>query len=148
MGRTPGRATTADVPLPGGDVSVADAITSATSLLGDAGAATRLVHAHGGRWREVWALAERDPSLAARLVPALPYLRAEYVYAVEHELAGTLADLLIRRTHVAYETRDAGRAAARLLAPLVASRLGWNEPTVARELAAYDGDAARVFGID
>jgi glycerol-3-phosphate dehydrogenase len=149
LGLTPRPSPTDEVALPGGDVgALDDDILTATDATGDAEVAARLVHAHGGRWGEVWALAEREPELRGRLTPELPYLRAEFAYAVERELACTLADLLMRRTHVAYETRDAGRAAARLAAPLVAARLGWDDAAVARELEAYDADAARVFGVD
>jgi glycerol-3-phosphate dehydrogenase len=148
MGLAPRPAPTDQVPLPGGDASLADDEATAESLTGDAAVAERLVRAHGDRWSAVWALAERDPSLGARLLPALPYVRAEFVYAVERELACTLADLLMRRTHVAYESRDAGRGAARVVAPLVAPLLGWDDAAVSRELAAYDDDAARIFGVD
>jgi glycerol-3-phosphate dehydrogenase len=54
----------------------------------------------------------------------------------------------VRRTPVAFETRDAGRAAARAVAPLVARPLGWDEGAVARELAAYDREAERLFAVD
>jgi glycerol-3-phosphate dehydrogenase len=84
----------------------------------------------------------------ARLVPALPYVRAEVVHAVRHEWAATLADVLVRRLPIAYETRDAGRAAARVAAPLVARELGWDDAAVRRALADYDAEAARLFGID
>jgi glycerol-3-phosphate dehydrogenase len=67
---------------------------------------------------------------------------------VEHELACTLADLLIRRVPIAFETRDAGRSAAPLAAAVVAPRLGWSDDAVARELAAYEREAARIFGVD
>jgi glycerol-3-phosphate dehydrogenase len=110
--------------------------------------ARRLVEAHGSAWRDVWALAEREPALRARVVPGLPYVAAELAWAVAHEQAATLADLLVRRTPVAFETRDAGRAAARVAAALVAPRLGWSAADVAHATAAYDAEAARVFGID
>ncbi|MDF1506399.1 glycerol-3-phosphate dehydrogenase C-terminal domain-containing protein, partial [Roseisolibacter sp. H3M3-2] len=113
-----------------------------------AAVAARLVRAHGSAWEAVWARAAADPALAARVDPALPYVGAEYVHAVEAELACTLADLLVRRTPLAFETRDAGRAAARVVAPLVAPHLGWDDAAVARALAEYDAEASRLFGVD
>jgi glycerol-3-phosphate dehydrogenase len=74
------------------------------------------------------------------IVSGLPYRMSEMRWSVEHELACTLGDLLIRRTHLAYETRDNGRAAARR----VAAYLGWN----AAEVERYDAEAARIFAID
>lgn len=110
--------------------------------------AARLVHAHGDEWREVWALAEREPALAERIEPSRPYVMAELRWAVEHELAFTLADLLVRRVPVAFETRDHGRAAAKRAAPFVAAWLGWNDGQVAEELERYDGEVERLFRIE
>ena len=77
---------------------------------------------------------------AAEIVPGLPYRLNAMSWAVEREMACTLGDLLIRRTHVAFETRDNGRAAARR----VAAFLGWG----AKELERYDAEVARIFAID
>jgi glycerol-3-phosphate dehydrogenase len=96
----------------------------------------------------VWQYVAREPALAPRVLEPLPYLLAEVAYAVDHELACTLADVLVRRTHLAFETRDNGRAAARRIAPVMQARLGWSEATLAAQLAAYDDDAARLFSID
>jgi glycerol-3-phosphate dehydrogenase len=142
------RARTADVPLAGGGLTdPLKAIGTATTLIRDEAVASRLVHAHGDRWREVWALAEREPALAARMDPARPYVLAEARWAVEQELACTLADLLVRRIPVAFETRDHGRDAARRIAPLVATWLGWDEARLSTELARYDAEVERVFAI-
>ena len=56
--------------------------------------------------------------------------------------------LLIRRTHVAFETRDNGRAAARRVAPLVAPLLDWDAAAQERELARYEAEVQRMFAID
>jgi glycerol-3-phosphate dehydrogenase len=149
LGARPAPANTAHRPLPGGEVADLDAEAArAAAAAGDAAAGRRLAHAHGVRWPEVWALADAVPALGAPLVPGLPYVGAEFVHAVRREHARTLADLLVRRTPVAFETRDAGRAAARGAAALVAGELGWDAGEVARQLAAYDREAARLFAID
>jgi glycerol-3-phosphate dehydrogenase len=136
-------------PLPGGDLpSVPDAVREARETVHDVAVAERLVHAYGSRWRSVWSYAQRDPSLGARLSAQLPYLLAEVVYAAERELACTLSDVLIRRMHVAFETRDHGRAAAARIAPLLQSALGWSDAERAQQLAAYDADVTRLFTID
>ena len=72
----------------------------------------------------------------------------EMQWGVEHELACTLGDLLIRRTHVAFETRDNGREVARKVAAFVAPLLGWDEAKRGAELARYDAEVARIFTID
>ena len=137
---------TAALSLPGGDVSdVRSEIDAATSAIGDGVVAERLVHAHGSAWRAVWALAEGDERLRARITPDRPYLLAELRHGVTHEMARTLGDLLIRRAPIAFETADNGRAAARHVAPLVAT---WLECDAAPAIEAYDAEAARMFTID
>lgn len=135
--------------LPGGDlVSLASVIHDARETVHDAAVGERLTLAYGSRWRNVWSFAQRDHSMSRRLVEDLPYLLAEVPHAVEREMACTLADVLIRRTHVAFETRDHGRAAARRIAPLMAALLAWSDTETARQIGAYDADVQRIFGID
>jgi glycerol-3-phosphate dehydrogenase len=134
-------------PLPGGALAP-DERAQARATVDDADVADRLVRAHGTAWRDVWALAERDARLAARVDATLPYVGAELVHAATRELACTLADLLVRRTPIAFETRDAGRAAARAAAAIVAPVLGWDDAATARALADYDREAARLFDVD
>jgi glycerol-3-phosphate dehydrogenase len=136
-------------PLPGGDVVSRDvAIHDAQTTVHDVAVGERLALAYGSRWRNVWSYAQRDGSLARRLVDDLPYLAAEVPHAVERELACTLADVLVRRTHVAFETRDHGRGVARRIAPLMAALLQWSDAERDRQIAVYDADVARLFGID
>jgi glycerol-3-phosphate dehydrogenase len=149
LGRRRAPSRTAAVPLPGGDAPDRAALRAAAAArLPDEASAARFAAAYGSRWEAAWAAAERDPSLAAPIVPGLPYLLAEVAYAATHEGAQTLADVLVRRTHVAFETRDAGRAAARTAAPVLAARLGWSAARSADELTRYDAEAARLFAID
>jgi glycerol-3-phosphate dehydrogenase len=148
LGRAPSRCTTAALPLPGGDGPGPAAERAAATVVAGAEVAARLVQAHGSRWRRVWAYAEREPALAARVVEQLPYTLAELAHAVEEEGALTLGDLLIRRTPVAFETRDAGRAAAFHVADVLAARLGWDAAAVRAALSTYEAEARRTFGVD
>ncbi|HEU4993411.1 MAG TPA: glycerol-3-phosphate dehydrogenase/oxidase [Gemmatimonadaceae bacterium] len=91
---------------------------------------------------------EEPPPPDAEVVPGLPYQRSEIRYAVEREMACTLGDMLIRRTRVAFETRDNGRSAARGIIGDVSSLLGWDAVRQAKELERYDAEAARIFTID
>ena len=96
-------------PLPGGDiVSLEQTEQEATATVHDAAVGERLARAYGSRWRNVWSYAQRDPALRLRIVDQLPYLVAEIAHAVERESACTFADVLVRRTHIAFETRDHG----------------------------------------
>ncbi len=136
-------------PLPGGDlVSLEDTIREIRETVHDTAVAERLAHAHGSHWRSVWSYVQREPSLGARLSDQLPYLLAEVVYAADRELACTLSDVLVRRTHVAFETRDHGRRAAEQIAPLLQAALGWSDGERDRQVATYHADVTRLFSID
>ena len=106
----------------------------------------RLSRRYGGRVQEVKDLIRADPSLAEPLVPGLRYLRAEAVYAVRHEMATTLSDVLARRTRAHLHDRAACRAAAGDVAALLAPELGWTHSDVAAHVADYlascDAEAA------
>jgi glycerol-3-phosphate dehydrogenase len=62
-------------------------------------------------------------------------------------MAQTLSDLLIRRTHLAFETRDHGRSIASRAAEIVAPLLGWNEDTRSARVREYELDVERMFAI-
>jgi glycerol-3-phosphate dehydrogenase len=127
LGRPRSASRTHRAVLPGGEVrSLDEALRAAELEVGDAAVARRLVEAHGARWREVAALTSLEPALARRIVRELPYLLAEVVYAVEREMATTLADVLVRRLRIAYEVSDHGRSAARVATAILAGRLGWD----------------------
>ncbi|WNG53060.1 glycerol-3-phosphate dehydrogenase [Archangium minus] len=143
------KALTDSLPLPGGDIPSLDAeLSAAQAEVGREATAVHLVRAYGSRWRLVWALTREQPHLAEPLAPGLPYIRAEAVYGVTHELVHTLSDLLVRRLKVAFETRDLGRAAARVAATDMAPLLGWGPEVIERQLADYSRDVERLFGIE
>jgi glycerol-3-phosphate dehydrogenase len=91
-------------------------------------------------------LIQVEPDLAAPVVPGSAHTLAELRYAVEEEMAWTLSDLLMRRTGVAFELPDAGRAAAETVATRVAEWLNWSDEAKRRRIDGYMSDAARVFG--
>lgn len=86
-----------------------------------------LLGRYGGLVDEVLALIHERPDLGEPLEGAEHYLRAEVLYAVTHEGARHLDDVLARRTRVSIETFDRGIAAARPAAELMAEALGWDD---------------------
>lgn len=149
LGARPTRSTTARVALAGGGVEdVAREIATAATLAHDTAVATRLVHAHGDAWRDVWALVTNDAALAERVETTRPYIRAELLYAVREELALTLGDLLIRRIPLAFELRDHGREAARRVAPDVARWLSWSPVEMRAAITEYDAEVERMFRVE
>jgi glycerol-3-phosphate dehydrogenase len=135
--------------LPGGDIADLDeTIAAASDVIGDTAIATNLVHAHGSNWQRVWSLGKDVPQLRARIALGCDSIRAELVYAARYEHARTLADLFVRRTHVAFETRDHGVAAARDTMDVVAREFGWAPDHIATAISDYQTEIQRLFAID
>ncbi|HMH85979.1 MAG TPA: glycerol-3-phosphate dehydrogenase/oxidase [Gemmatimonadaceae bacterium] len=97
------------------------------------------------RPKEIARLQHEDTSLAKPLVEGLVYTGAHLVYGVSGEMAQTLSDLLIRRTHLAFETRDHGKSVAPRVADIVAPLLGWNDQIKAARIRDFEEDIARIF---
>jgi glycerol-3-phosphate dehydrogenase len=97
---------------------------------------------YGSLGAEVLALAHSDPDLAAPLIPGLAYTRAEAVYAVREEMAGSLADVLERRTRARIIARDASLAAAPSVAALIGAELGWDQARIDAEVDEYAASIA------
>ncbi|MFM8267351.1 MAG: glycerol-3-phosphate dehydrogenase/oxidase [Ilumatobacteraceae bacterium] len=92
---------------------------------------------YGSLATEIRALVAADPALGEPLVTGLPFLRAEAVYAVRHEMARTLDDVLTRRIPARQYRRADARAAAESTAHLVAADLGWDDAEIARQVADF-----------
>ena len=118
LGRRPGRSPTDWVLLPGGEREV-------------------------GRTK----INNGSPGLAEPVLFGLPYTGADLVYAVKQEMATTLSDLLIRRTHIAFETGDHGLGVSARAAEIVAPLLGWSEDVKSARLRDYRSDVERMFTI-
>ncbi len=101
-----------------------------------------LLDRYGSLLTEVLATAEGDPTLLQPVAGGEEYLRAELVYAVTHEGALHLDDLLARRTRISIETPDRGIVAAHDTADLVAKILGWDADRISDEVAAYEARVA------
>jgi len=101
--------------------------------------ADHLAGRFGDETPAVLALTEDRPDLLEPLVPGLDYLRAEAVYAVRHEMARTLADVLERRTRATLRDARATAAAAEDVATLIGPELGWSDERCRQEAEAYAG---------
>lgn len=93
-----------------------------------------LVRRFGAQARAVALLARERPELAEPLVPGLPYLKAEAVYSVRHEMAAALDDVLSRRTRALLLDRQATVDAAPAVAELLAGELHWDEAETRRQV--------------
>jgi glycerol-3-phosphate dehydrogenase len=122
MDRSIDRSSTADIPLLGAAPADEDRLHSRYGTLTD-------------QLTEMIAI---DPNYGRTVVADAPYLMAEIRYAVTHEGALHLDDVLTRRTRLSIETRDRGTDAARPTARVMADVMGWDQVTVDRELAHYE----------
>jgi glycerol-3-phosphate dehydrogenase len=96
-----------------------------------------LLNRYGDRVHELLDMLRADPSLASPLPGADDYLAVEARYAVTHEGALHLEDVLTRRMRISIEAWDRGVAAAPEVANLMAELLGWTDEVKKRETDRY-----------
>lgn len=105
-----------------------------------------LYHRHGDRAPDVLAACLADEDGLAPLVEGLPYVRGEVRWAVRHELARTVGDVLQRRTRVALRDAAAGGSAIDHVAAVLDDELGIDrDAQVAAYLAAVDAERGPVL---
>ncbi|WP_420120969.1 FAD-dependent oxidoreductase [Nakamurella sp.] len=136
LGRPAPKCVTTFLPFPG---AVGDLAAARRDLVG-AGLSTRsadrLINVYGGRALEVVALAAEDPDLLAVVHEPTGAIGAELVFAVRVEFARTLADVLARRTLLAFEPGHALPEVDKIAAVL-GDRLDWDEARREREITGY-----------
>jgi glycerol-3-phosphate dehydrogenase len=96
-----------------------------------------LLDRYGTLAAEVLDLIRADPALAQPLAEGHPYLRAEVAYAVTHEDALHVEDVLMRRVRLFIESADSGTAVAGDVAMIMGRLLGWSRRRRAAETRRY-----------
>ena len=79
----------------------------------------------------------QSPELARQLHPELPIQAAEVIWAVRHEMARTVEDILARRTRALFLNVQAALAMAPEVARLMAGELGQDDDWQTQQLAAF-----------
>ncbi len=125
--------------------------TKSLRLLGAVGTATDDAHLagrYGSEAPEILELVASNPALAESLVPGLPYIKAEAIHAVRHEMALTLDDVLSRRTRARLLGSELTARAAESVAQLLGPELGWDNKRIAAEASEYRASitAERIAG--
>jgi glycerol-3-phosphate dehydrogenase len=123
-------------------------VEAATTLLnlGDEEASC-LLTTYGTGYTRLINLVKSDPALGKRICPTLPYLWAELPHSVRNEMALSLCDFMIRRTHIICEDPSQGMDQAPEVAEKMGALLGWSAEEKVRQLAAYahEVDLTRKF---
>jgi glycerol-3-phosphate dehydrogenase len=132
------------LPLPGGETADLEGLVKAAMERGASERTARhLVAAYGSESAAVLNLVDRDRALGRPIVAGRATLWAEVAHAVEREMAVRLSDVLVRRLHLFYATRDQAVPAASPVADWLAEALGWDATRRAEEVAAYQDLVAR-----
>lgn len=80
----------------------------------------------------------QDPALGRKIDAALPFTLAEVVYAVRHEMARTLEDVLSRRTRALLLDAQAALRAAPAVAKVIARELGASSAWESSQVALFE----------
>lgn len=113
-------------------------VTSAATRFGwSAALVDHLLHRYGSNTLEILAICDDDPELALPLTGAPAYLRAEVLYAITHEGALHVDDIIERRTRLVYEYAGAGVPALAEVASIARTALGWTAEQEKREIDGF-----------
>ena len=99
---------------------------------------------YGRREQDVLSLASSSPLLGERICDHNPETLAQVAYAVDRELARTVADVLLRRLPCGWSACHALDGAERV-AGVMAERLGWDETTTRAAIDAYADELRRTL---
>jgi glycerol-3-phosphate dehydrogenase len=120
-----------------GHAACQDALRQAAARFGWGQDVLARLAQYGGQAKAILALCAGDGALAQRIVPDLPYIMAEVLYACHHEMAVTLEDVLARRLHIQTEDWSRGVEPAPAVARLMAGALGWSAHETMRQVERY-----------
>jgi glycerol-3-phosphate dehydrogenase len=104
--------------------------------------ATRLANVYGARAQQVIAYVEADQRMKEKVSPDRDVMFAEIAHAVDHELALSVDDVLVRRTSIALTARDQGLGAAERVASIMAARLGWTPKQTQASIEEFERSVA------
>lgn len=96
------------------------------------GVQEHLIRRYGAETGWIADLGDHEP-----LIASLPHIEGEVRHAVRRELALTVADVLLRRTHLASRELRASVEAAPRVAAIMAEELGWSAQETRSEVDAY-----------
>ena len=98
---------------------------------------SHLLNRYGSEVGEVLDLVASDRKLAAHITKELPYIKAELIYAVTHEGAQSISDVMEHRTRLWFEAENFGVDLIKVVADLIAPYLGWKATAKKASIAEY-----------
>ena len=96
-----------------------------------------LLNRYGSLFVEVLEAAKSNSKLMKPLIENLPYIGGEIRYAVTHEGAISISDVLSRRTRINFEAPDQGRSIVNEVAEIIAEPLGWSKKERENSISEY-----------
>ncbi len=75
--------------------------------------------------------------LSETINPLLPYIKAEIIYAIRHEMCMTIEDLLARRTRMLFLDAKASIESAPMVANIMAKEMGKDEVWIQQQVDEY-----------
>lgn len=102
---------------------------------------------YGTEAAEIATLWQADPSTATLLDPALPFTRAEVIFAARHEMARTVEDVLSRRTRALLLDAAAAQRSAPAVARLLATELGRGADWAQQETSRFIALAQKFYSV-
>ena len=95
------------------------------------------LYVYGTDIPKIIALQENEPHLKEKLHPNYPYTLAEVVWAIRHEMAMTIDDVLARRVRLLFLDARAAIESSQKVAVLIAKELGYDVTWKENEILAF-----------
>ncbi|HEV2350333.1 MAG TPA: glycerol-3-phosphate dehydrogenase [Terriglobia bacterium] len=99
--------------------------------------AERIVNTYGSRWSQVLEPVLADPALAELLPGSPSLLAAEVDFAIRHEMATSVEDVLLRRSGLNWLAASKLREAAPIVADVCAAHFGWGPERRQTEIESF-----------
>lgn len=99
------------------------------------------MYIYGTDIKEIHKLIQKDPELGEKIHPKLDYLKVEVVWAVRHEMARTIEDVLARRVRALFLDARAAVEMAPYVANIMAKELGKSLDWKTTQIIAFNAIA-------
>ncbi|MCB0283626.1 MAG: glycerol-3-phosphate dehydrogenase [Calditrichaeota bacterium] len=106
--------------------------------------AENFIEAYGNRLPDLLEIIDQTDLGRERIISSLPYVWGEITYAINHEMAMSLDDIMLRRLHLFSLDKKQGWDAHRVIAERMASVLGWSDQEKESQIKRYKEKIALV----